>query len=73
MKFIKVANNVNYKKFAKDAIINSAKALIYHAENNMKDFISFEDYKTIVQQLNDSDFRKGFIEIVKAIQKDNIF
>ena len=39
----------------------------------MKDFISFEDYKTISQQLNDSDFRKGFIEIVKAIQKDNSF
>lgn len=73
MKFVKTANNVNYKKFAKDAIINTAKDLIYHAENNMKDFISLEDYKTIVQQLNDSDFRKGFIEIVKAIQKDNIF
>lgn len=73
MKFVKAANNVNYKKFAKDAIINTAKDLIYHAENNMKDFISFEDYRTIAQQLHDSDFRKGFIEIVKAIQKDNIF
>lgn len=73
MKFVKLAKNVNYKKFAKDAIINTANDLIYHAENNMKDFISFEDYRTIAQQLNNSDFRKGFIEIVKAIQKDNIF
>lgn len=73
MKFVKVANNVNYKKFAKSAIIDAAKNLIYHAENNMKDFISFEDYRKIAEQLNNSDFRKGFIEIVKAIQNENIF
>lgn len=73
MKFVKVANNVNYKKFAKDAITDAAKNLIYQAENNMKDFISFEDYRKITEQLNNSDFRKGFIEIVKAIQNENIF